>query len=226
MIHDMTKAVQGALLQERKFEIVANHLANVNTPGFKGDIMSFDNILKAEITVNHSQGSMQDTGNPLDMAIGGDGFFKIQTANGVRYTRAGNFTLDNQNNLVNQNGAPVLGIGGANIVIDGSDVQVSQTGEIFIDGESTGQLEIVTFQNLNGLTKTDGANFINENAGGETAASDASVIQGSVEGANVQTVTEMVKMIESMRTYEAATKVIQSIDETNTKAVTEVGMLS
>ena len=94
MIHEMSYAVQGALRQEKRFEVLSNHLANVQTAGFKTQTLSFDDMLQAHMNIDFSQGTLVPTGNPLDLGLSGDGFFKIQTDQGVRYTRNGSFSLD------------------------------------------------------------------------------------------------------------------------------------
>ncbi len=111
MILEMTRPVQGGLRQERKLEAVSNNLANADTAGYKKDVISFDKKFKAQLNKDYSQGDVTQTGNPFDIAIGGPGFFKVETDQGIRYTRNGSFSLDSLGTLVDQNGNPVLGQG-------------------------------------------------------------------------------------------------------------------
>jgi len=225
VISEMSIPVHGALFQERKLEIISNHLANADTNGFKADILTFDQILKDNLTTDFRPGDIVSTANPLDLALTDEGFFTVQTPYGVRYTRDGNFSLDSQGTLVTQSGDTVLGDGGP-IVIDGTDIAVGPDGEMRVDGESVGRLKIVTFKSLQNLRK-EGASLYAYNGpiSDETLPQTVSVQQRALERSNVSTVVEMTKMIETMRNYESFQKVIQSLDETNAKAVNEVGKL-
>ncbi|MCF6248233.1 MAG: flagellar hook-basal body complex protein [Desulfobacula sp.] len=157
MLLEMTRPVQGGLRQERKLDAVSNNLANVDTNGFKKDRISFDDTFKAQINKDFSQGSIQTTGNPLDFALSGEGFFKIETPEGIKYTRDGNFTLDINGVIVDQNGLAVMGQGGA-IAINAvnatnieKDLFVNSRGEILLGGVIVDRLDIVTFKNLRKL---------------------------------------------------------------------------
>jgi flagellar basal-body rod protein FlgG len=128
MILQFTRLVQGALRQERRFQITSNNLANVDTPSFKEDVLSFDWRLKAHLTVNHTQGPVRETGNPLDVALTDEGFFKVMTPYGERYTRDGRFTVNSAGELVTQSGDQVLGENGP-IIIEGNKVDINAGGE-------------------------------------------------------------------------------------------------
>ena len=228
MIQDITTTVQSALAQEMKLENIANHLANATTTGFKADILSFDEELQAHSTVDFTQGNFRETGNVLDLALSGDGFFKIQTEQGMRYTRNGNFSLNRDKILVTENGDPVMGVNGP-ISIQGSntqinDVQINEKGEVFVDLDRVGKLNIVTFPSKENLIKEGESLFeyIGE-ATDETGAETALVKQGSLEMPNTILVIEMTKMVETMRTYESYMKIIQKFDEVDSKLVNELG---
>lgn len=229
MILEMTRPVQGGLRQERKLETVSNNLANTDTTGFKKDSISFDEKFKAQLNKDFSQGAIQTTGNPLDMALSGQGFFKIETSEGIKYTRNGNFSLDINGTLVDQNGNPVMGQGGA-IAIDTANVEqelsVNQNGEILLSGEVVDTLDIVTFKALNKLER-DGRNFLSYT--GETTdeiqAQGAVVQHKALEKANVAVVEEMVRMIDYHRMFETFTKSMMTFDEIDSKAINEVGKL-
>lgn len=222
MILQFTNPVQGGLRQERKLEMIANHLANVDTSGFKTDMVTFDQMLQSEMGIDFSPGPLKSTGNALDVALGEDGFFKVQTPRGERYTRNGNFTLDAENILVTANGNPVMGEGGE-ITIDGSDVRINREGEIFVDGELVDKLAVVTFESMQKMTKDGDSLFAAPADSPEVSLENPVVQQGAVEGSNVEAVVEMTRMIETMRTYEAIQKMIQAYDETDGKIISEVG---
>ncbi|MCK5162657.1 MAG: flagellar hook-basal body protein [Desulfobacula sp.] len=229
MILEMTRPVQGGLRQERKLEAVSNNLANADTTGFKKDTISFDKQFKAQLNKDFSQGAIQTTGNSFDFALSGEGFFKIETQEGIRYTRNGNFSLDINGILVDQNGNPVMGQGGA-IAIDGEDValnlSVSQNGEINLSGEIVDTLDIVTFSKLSKLER-DGSNLLSYK--GETTdeiqAEQAIVQHKALEKSNIKVVEEMVRMIDYHRMFETFTKSMMAFDEIDSKAINDVGKL-
>ena len=229
MILEMTRPVQGGLRQERKLEAVSNNLANVDTNGFKKDTISFDATFKAQINKDFSQGSLLTTGNPLDVGLSGEGFFKIETSQGIRYTRNGNFSLDINGILVDQNGNPVMGQGGA-IAIDveniEQDLSINKIGEILLSGEIVDSLDIVTFKELKKLER-DGANLLSYT--GETTDEiqvEQSIVQHkTLEKSNTKVVEEMVRMIDYHRMFETFTKSMMTFDEIDAKAINDVGIL-
>jgi flagellar basal-body rod protein FlgF len=227
MLLQMTRPVQGGLRQQRKLDVIANNLANTDTPGFKGDILSFDDTLKATRTIDFTQGPLRQTGNKLDVAIQGEGFFQVLTPQGIRYTRDGNFTLDSNGEIITQQGFPVMGDGGPiAIPITGNDIGISQTGDIEVDGATIDRFKVVTFADLNKLDKQGNSLFVYQ--GPQTdqrPATQATVHQGALEQPNTAVVKEMSKMVETMRLFEAYQKVIQSFDETDTKAINEIGLV-
>ncbi len=229
MILEMTRPVQGGLRQERKLEAVSNNLANAETTGFKKDSISFDEKFKPLMNKDYSQGPIVTTGNSLDFAISGEGFFKIDTQEGIKYTRNGNFNIDVNNLLVDQNGNPVLGQGGA-IALEGEDINlelsINPNGEIFLGGEVIDTFDIVTFQDLTQLER-DGKNLLSYK--GETTQEvpvEQLLIQSkALEKSNINVVEEMVRMIDYNRMFETFTKSMLSFDEIDSKAINEVGTL-
>ena len=225
MILEMTRPVQGGLRQERKLDVTSNHLANTDTAGFKKDVVSFDRMFKARLNIDLTQGDIRATGNDLDLALGDEGFFKINTPDGTMYTRNGNFTLDSAGVLVNQNGHPVLGQNGQ-ITINGDRVEVNAQGQITVDGMAVDSLDIVTFENLENIMKTGSGYFVNKGApGDELAPANLLVKQGALEGSNVKAVDEMVNMIDHHRMYETYQKMMQTFDEVDGKSINDVGKL-
>ena len=225
MILEMTRPVQGGLRQERKLEVTSNHLANTDTTGFKKDVVSFDRMFKANLNTDLTQGDVRSTGNDLDFALEDEGFFKIATPQGPVYTRNGNFTLDPAGKLVDQNGRAVLGQNGE-ITIEGDRVEVDARGGIMVDGEAVDSLDIVTFEKLQNLMKTGSGYFeYRGDAGDEKAPANIRVRQGALEGSNVQTVNEMVHMIDHHRMYETYQKMMQTFDEVDGKAINDLGKL-
>ncbi|MCD4741869.1 MAG: flagellar hook-basal body protein [Desulfobacteraceae bacterium] len=225
MILEMTRPVQGGLRQERKLEAVSNHLANADTAGFKRDIISFDKEFRAQMNTDLTQGPLEKTGNELDLALKDEGFFKIDTAAGIRYTRNGSFTLNSNGVLVDQVGNFVLGQGGA-VVVDGTNLDINRSGEIRIDGTLADKLDIVTFENLTMLHKEGANNYVYKgDTRDEIQPLNVAVEQGAIEGSNVQVVEEMVSMIDHHRMYQIYQKMMLTFDEIDGKAINDVGKL-
>ena len=229
MILQTTRPVQGGIRQERRLELIANHLANVNTSGYKADILAFDDMFRARLAVDHRQGDMQVTGNKLDIAIAGQGFFRIQTPEGIRYTRDGSFTLDRNRALVTQNGDAVVGDAG-DIILQGGEAEISdnivvhQNGDIMIDNILVDRMSIVTFDDLSQLEKVGSSMFAYTGPpGDERIAAEATVKQGTLEKSNITIALEMTKMIHTHRMYEAYQKMIQTFDEIDSKIILDVG---
>ncbi|MFH0730486.1 MAG: flagellar basal-body rod protein FlgF [Pseudomonadota bacterium] len=222
---EMAKAVQGSSRFDKKFDIIANRLANVGTTGYKAESLTFDELFQARMKIDLSQGDSQQTGNPLDIAIFGEGFFKVQTPQGDRYTRNGTFSLDKDNYLVTQDGYRVLGEGGP-MVLEGGQITIGDQGDIEVDGSQVGKLKIITFPNPQNLKK-EGASFLSYsgNSADERTPERVVVQQGVLEQSNVSVVTEMTNMMETTRSYESIQKILQTYGEMDTKAATEVGLV-
>jgi flagellar basal-body rod protein FlgG len=234
----LIESTETMLAQAQRLNQITNNLANVDTPGYKKEDVTFWEMLyttnqnrqrvgKAlKVLTNQQEGAIKNTGNQFDFAIAGNGFFKLQTPQGIRYTRAGNFLLNNEGQLVNPAGHLVLGEGGP-IVIAGNDVAVDAAGRIRVDGADAGRLDIATFTSLTDIEK-EGTNLfrLKEGVGEEVAATDFTLKQGSLETANVSLVNEMTAMIDLHRAYEAQQTVIRTFDEIDDKAISTVGKLT
>lgn len=228
-------AVIGLFRQQRRYELIANNLSNVQTPGFKKDAPVFHQVfsealnpsltalsMDSEISQTlFQQGEIQRTGNLLDLAIEGEGFFKIKTPEGIRYTRNGNFHLTQERVLVQSNGFPVLGKNGE-ITLRGSKIEVEKDGAIKIDGENQNQLALVTFADLKGLRKEGQSLFKLETEQEEKGADGGQILQGVQEGSNVNSMEEMILLIDALRSFEACHKIVQVQDEMNARAVNDL----
>ncbi|HCY85175.1 MAG TPA: flagellar hook-basal body protein [Desulfobacteraceae bacterium] len=227
MILEMTRPTQGGLRQERKLEAVSNNLANAQTVGFKRDFVSFDKEFKAQLNRDYTLGEMEYTDNPLDYALETEGFFKIETPEGLRYTRNGSFSVSAEGILVDKNGFPVMGQGG-NIIIDTNEVnetvEIGLNGQITIDNVLVDTLDVVTFADKTKLEK-DGRNLLSYtgNAEDELAPELVRGRAGALEQSNVHVVDEMVRMIDYQKMFEMYTKSMMTFDEVDSKAINEVG---
>ncbi|HIJ89739.1 MAG: flagellar basal-body rod protein FlgF [Desulfobulbaceae bacterium] len=232
----LLESVETLQNQEQRLNQVTNNLANVDTPGFKKETVTFDEMLYQatrnrkrvgkglNINTVHQQGVVQKTDAPLDLAISGDGFFRVQGPDGVRYTRAGNFQRNNEGLLVTANGYPVLGEAGP-IAITGKKVDVAQDGGIFVDGVRVDRLAVVT-ADPKGLKKEGENLFRLADGAAEEASPNFRLLQGHLEKSNVNTVTEMTEMIDLYRAYEGQQKMIRAVDDLDDLAVRRVGSLT
>lgn len=223
MINGIKLASVGLDFYTNVQEIIARNLANANTVGFKKNIISFNNTLtqttgaetrslQINYGVDHSQGNFTYTGNSLDMAIEGDGFFALETDKGLRYTRNGQFQLSSTGEIVTATGSKLLGQGGPiKIPNEGGEIIIDKTGIVNVDGKEIDRLMIINFTDLNSLIPAGDSTF--------TASLDSvnmdedvrlRVLQGYLERSNVNVVMEMVDMIANMRNYEASNNVIKS----------------
>ncbi|MBQ8413294.1 MAG: flagellar basal-body rod protein FlgF [Lachnospiraceae bacterium] len=177
-----------------------------------------------------SQGNFQQTGNQYNFALSGRGFFTISmTDKGgtehIRYTRDGDFTVTKDGYLVTKDGDFVLGDGGNRIQIPGAntvEINVNELGEIYVGDQYISTLQVVDFENYEGLSSY-GENLYEPVEGANIIEADYSVTQGYLEMSNVNMVTEMVDMIAITRAYETNQKMIQTIDDTLNKAVNDIG---
>ncbi|HET7679630.1 MAG TPA: flagellar basal-body rod protein FlgF [Xanthobacteraceae bacterium] len=234
----------------RELEIVANNVANLNTTGFKSDGALFEQYLMP-VARDHGfsgadsrlsfvqdratwmdlgQGPVQQTGNPLDIALDGNGFLVVQTPRGERYTRNGALQINNTGELVTSEGYRVVGESGP-ITFQNTDrdITINPDGSIRVrEGanatadSSRGKLRIVDFQNPQQLKKDGSSTFeAAENMQARTAT-DARVVQGAVEKSNVQGVLEMTRLIEVSRSYTEVATILQQQSEMRRDAITRL----
>lgn len=216
-------AVRGCLVQQLDYNTIANNLANASTTGFKKDLVSCDRALRPHQTSTTNQGNMQHTGNPLDIALSGNGYFKVSTPQGIQFTRNGRFHLGGDGMLMTSQGDPVMGSGGP-IYIRGGEIVVDEKGGIQVDGAQIDRLDVAVFDESVTLDK-QGPYFSTdaEGASGDIGPGQTQVEQGYLEESNVVVSEEMVRMIESLRRFEAYQKVLQTFSEVDTKAINDVG---
>jgi flagellar basal-body rod protein FlgG len=182
-------------------------------------------IRSSEVKTNFEQGQLHSTGNSFDLALRGKGFFSIETPEGERYTRGGDFTKDSEGYIVTEEGYKVLGEAGY-IKVDGSNITVNEKGEVYSDSQLVDRLKLVDFNDYEVLRKEgNGLLRIEEGTEAEFVAAAGLVQQGFLESSNVNSVKEMVEMMTMMRSYEANQKIIKIHDELIGKAVNEIARL-
>ncbi len=228
----------------RSMDVIANNLANASTPGFKREAAKFEEFVTqvrpaegqtgtqsvsfvkdAGIMRDISQGNIENTGAPFDLAINGQGYFKVQTPQGDRYTRDGHFTLNQEGQLVTSGGYALQGDGGAiTITPDDGQVQIGADGTISGKSGQIGKIAVMDFANPRSLTK-QGANLYDAGSQAANTATDATVRQGMLESSNVQPVIEISHMIEVMRAYEATATLNQSQQDLARQAIDKLGRM-
>ena len=229
---------QGTL--RRQMDVVANNIANMNTTGFRGEKMLFiEHVVRSPggerifgdrlafvrdiATVRDlSEGPLERTGNPLDLALRGNGYFVVETEGGERYTRSGRFHLDEEGQLVNNHGHPVLSDGGEPFFFSTEDneITISRDGTVATENGELGRLRVVTFENEQMLRVTAGGIYDTEERPDDVDSPD--VVQGMLEGSNVEPIIELTRMIEVSRSYDAAKKFIDKEDERMRKVAREL----
>ncbi|PID76625.1 MAG: flagellar basal-body rod protein FlgF [Deltaproteobacteria bacterium] len=234
MVSGKYSALAGAISREQAVDNIAQNLANVSTSGYKRSQVSFEAILRGQKQINEaeginytrvsqnrtdfSQGAIKETGNPLDLAIHGPGFFKVMAPGGLRYTRRGDFVIDAEGVLRTRNGLQVLGNGGNQILVSGAKngrLAISKNGDIAItapDGTTSiaGRIGVVDIDDSGLLQKEEDTTYSLKPEGQEVPIEEPVVISGSIESSNVNMVEEMTGMINSYRTFETYHKVINS----------------
>jgi flagellar basal-body rod protein FlgF len=240
MIRGLYVAAEGMAARQKAQDVLAMNLANVNTTGFKADRPVFETALQrtlycvertgatpigtlsagALLTTTYTDlqpGPLMRTGNPLDVAIEGEGYFAVQTPAGIRYTRNGAFSLNAEGILSTREGFAVLGTQGVIRLPRSATLEIGEDGSLRIDGKVVDRLQIVQ-----GTMRKDTNGWLVGNA---TPVATPRLITGMLEGANVNIVREMVEMIEYLRAYETHQRAIQAQDETLGRAINEIARI-
>jgi flagellar basal-body rod protein FlgF len=234
------------MVLERQIDVVANNIANMNTNGYKADRSLFQEYLSSNAHEDNfagndrrvsfvqdratyrdfTQGPTEETKNPLDVAIDGSGFLVVQTPAGERYTRDGNLQINNQGQLVNADGYQVLGNSGPiTFQQTDHDVNIAADGNISVlEGTSTldsirGRLRLVSFPQAQQLLK-EGSNLYAPGEGAAPVVDTKSVLrQGFIDKSNVNSVTEMSRLIEITRTYTQIASLLQQQSDLHKSAI-------
>jgi len=238
-------ACAGLMSRTQALDTIANNLANVSTTGFRASHNIFSSLLATTgdsplsalnqdaneyglltgTQLDATQGALVPTANDLDLAIEGPGYFSVQTAAGTAYTRAGNFRVSPQGQLITAAGDPVMGNGGP-ITVVGEPVSISPDGTISVNGAIAGQLKTVEFPAGVAL-QSAGGTYYTAPAGTAVASSKSQVRQGMLESSNVNPVTSVVELVQAQREVEtmrrALTMFSSEIDKTAAQDLPRVG---
>ena len=224
-------ASAGLRAQSQALEVAAHNLSNINTPGFRGQQMTFESLLAVGrpavsnpltlVTNNYgvlegthldlSEGNLASTGNPLDVAIQGSGFFAVQTARGTRYTRNGGFQISSAGELVTSSGDPVLGATGT-IRIPAGTVAIAADGTVSVNGTVAGQIKIVDFPPRTKLVSETGTLLAAPQGAVAQAPAETSLRQGMIESSNVNAIASVVGLIAVQRAAEMMGRAMSLFD--------------
>jgi flagellar basal-body rod protein FlgG len=238
----------GGMASLARLEAVSQNLANANTSGYKAGRLVFEvrppspeedvsgvsldpvlgrtaaQVAEVASVRDFTQGAVRSSGNPLDVAITGEGFFAVATPRGERYTRQGSFTLDGEGYLVTQHGERVQGDGG-DIRVGEGDIAIGDDGSITADGLAVGRIKVVSF-GANPQLVPEGASLFAPMRGVTPAPVDATAVHlqtSAIEASNVDAVASMVELVEVSRGFESYMRAMQRLDEVAQRSINEVG---
>ncbi len=247
MIRGVYTVAAGLVARMSRLGVVSNNLANAQTVGYKQDVMTDRHYQELQLALLHgrqagigqgigslgtgpvasppdldlAQGALMETGFETDFAIGGPGFFAIQTPAGVRYTRDGTFERDVDGRLVTPDGNLVLGDNGP-ITLPAGELLAAADGSLTVAGIGVARLQVVDFPAGTPLRK-EGANLLAAPDGTETAPAEATVYQGYLESSNVDLTQAMVSLVELRHAYSMNARLMQLQDQITERSVNEVG---
>jgi flagellar basal-body rod protein FlgF/flagellar basal-body rod protein FlgG len=228
----------------RELDVVANNVANMNTTGFKGERVMFEEFLMPvardegfrgtdrrisftqdrAVWTDFAAGPTEQTGNPLDVALDGEGFLVVEGQNGERFTRNGSLQINAAGELVTNEGRRVLGQGGPIIFQPGDrDVSIGRDGLITVADGQRGRLRIVGFDQPQRLIKDGGSAFRAPEGVTPVEAPTTRVVQGHIEKSNVRSVTEISRMIELSRAYQSVSSMLERLGDLRRTAVERLG---
>jgi flagellar basal-body rod protein FlgF len=234
-------ALSGQVALQKRLDTIANNIANMNTGGFRAEEVSFSTILSraganptafatsGENYISRKTGDLNSTGNPLDIAVQGDGWFALKTPDGVAYTRDGRLRMDNSGALVSVNNYPILDAGGSGVLLDPSagPPTIAQDGMIVQNGVQIGAVGLYALAPSARLSRYDNSSVMSDQVATPVLDfANNGVIQGMSEGSNVNPVLEMTRMIAVSRAFESAGNAIQSTESSMQDAIKTLGATS
>jgi flagellar basal-body rod protein FlgF len=234
-------AASRIIAQQRAADITANNIANANTPGFRAERVQFSDWIDRQpgtasvpgsgsvtytqdrATYRESQpGAISHTGNPFDLALSGDGYFTVSTKNGPRLTRDGRFSPMPDGTLADSSGNPVLDVSGKPIQIATTDTQVTIAGDGTVTTENgqVGKIGVVQPADMMKVRAEGANNFIADGPTSPVAA--PAIVQGALEGSNVQPVMEVTRMMNDLRQFQLVTQLVQAEGDRQKKMIDKI----
>jgi len=225
----------------RSMDVIANNLANLSTPAFKREAVEFQQYVEqvppsedqtgpqtvtmvqdVGVLRDMSEGRIDVTNAPLDLAVNGTGYFVVQTPNGNQYTRNGHFTLDGQGQIVTEDGQPLMGEGGPiSVTPNDGDIHISADGTVSGKNGQIGKVQLVSFADQTAMQKEGASLYSTTQA--PTTATGATIQQGALEASNVEPVVEISHMLDVLRAYEATANLAQTQDNMSLNAIDKLG---
>jgi len=235
-------ALSAQVALSNRLETVSRNVANMNTAGYRADEVKFAEILSkagadkvsyatgGEIYISRQHGSLNKTDNPLDLAVEGDAFFAIRMGEEIAYTRDGRLQMDPEGVLRTVGGYEILDAGGLPIQLDpqGGPPYISPNGDVIQRGEdAVGAVGMFLLPQEAQLTRRENSSIMSDLPAVPVQVFDVNAVrQGYVEGANINPIREMTKMIMITRSFEGATKMMTQSDETQQRTIRELGKTS
>lgn len=251
MIKGFYAAASAMLAGVYRQQTLAHNIANMDTPGFKQILTSLDDFKQTPVlaangkllgsrplylgnlglgvegapdTTDFGQGGILNTGHSLDLALEGDGFFRVKAPEGERYTRDGRFIRDAAGQLVTVTGFQVLDEGGQPIELEDGEVRIDPDGAIWVNGSETGRLSLAVFKEPLTELVREGDNTFSA-AGGPAGEFTGAVRQGALEASNANATYLMTQLVEVLRTYQAAQQMVQNQDELLGRTIASLGRI-
>lgn len=231
---DAITTTQVAMLQDQvKLQSISHNVANLQTPGYKRQLIEhtgFDEQLQANInsvseqvqeSTQMQQGAFVQSRHPSDLAISGDGYFEVQTDEGLFYTRRGDFHVDNEGTLSTPSGAKLRGQNGI-IRVDDNPFTIDASGSIYINKQLTDRISIMQFSNKTALIN-QGHGLYQSQESPQAAEHTTRILQGFLEQSNVKSVDEMMEMVKTTRHFEATQRVMRTAHQMLSTAISSLG---
>ncbi|NOY13719.1 MAG: flagellar hook-basal body protein [Deltaproteobacteria bacterium] len=234
-------AVSGMIGRMRMMENISNQLSSVNVQAYKKGTTTFqarlaeansgmatkgvNQVRVSGESIDFSPGPIEFTGNPLNLALTGDGFFQVQRKDGsFGYTRKGFFEINREGVLTDVNGRPVMSAGGGQITLTSSDVDIAPDGNIWYEGEQLGQVGVFHFKDNSVLRRAQDSMFIPPTGVQPELLPDPQLSQKKLEGSNVDVMRSMARMTSNLRAFEAMQKALKVYDEMDRK-IADLGLI-
>ncbi len=231
-------ALSAQLAMEKRLDTIANNVANARTAGFRAEEVKFETYLSTtdrsraafvspgETFLSTRAGEMTQTGNPLDLAVAGDGWFAFRGPNGPVYTRDGRMQMTPDGELQTLTGRPILDVGGAPLLVDpaGGAIEVARDGMILQNGAQVGAVGLFQMQPQTNLTRFDTSGVVPDRQPVAVLEfGEIGVVQGFVEGSNVNPILEITRLIEVQRAFEQGASLVQSAERSLDSAIAALG---
>lgn len=234
-------ALTGAISRMNMLENINNNLANINTSGYKKGLavfaakldeatasrekMATNFAVVSSETIDFTQGQLNKTGNPMNLAISGEGFFRILQEDGeIVYARRGGFQQNENGEILTSGGGLLLGDGDSPVVLPGNDFNITRGGSIISDNQLVGVIPLYVFEDTSGFKRGNDGVFIAPQDAQATLSEAPEMLQGYLEGSNVNVMQEMARLVSTQRAFEASQKALSAYDTMNSK-LAELGSL-